>query len=94
MNIVIIGAAGGIGSALCNHFSENHNLFMGSRDEVKLSNLKDSIASNNKYDISTVDVTNFDSIETFMSAAHNYLGSIDYIINCSGSLFETCTHYL
>ena len=27
MNIVIIGAAGGIGSALSNHFSENHNIF-------------------------------------------------------------------
>ena len=40
----------------------------------------------NKYDISTVDVTNFDSIETFMSAAHEYLGSINYIVNCSGSL--------
>ena len=92
MNIVIIGAAGGIGSALCNHFSENHSLFMGSRDEANLSKLKDSIVSNSKYDISTVDVTNFDSIETFMSAANNYLGSIDYIINCSGSLLLKPAH--
>ena len=92
MNIVIIGAAGGIGSALCNHFSENHNIFMGSRDETKLSKLKDSIHSNTKCDISTVDVTNFDSIETFISAAHNYLGSINCIINCSGSLLLKPAH--
>ena len=92
MNIVIIGAAGGIGSALSNHFSENHNLFLGSRDEVKLSNLKDSINSNNHCDFSTVDVTSFDSIETFISSAHNYLGSIDCIINCSGSLLLKPAH--
>lgn len=92
MNIVIIGAAGGIGSALSDHFSENHNLFLGSRDETKLSKLKDSIISNNKCDISTLDVTNFDSIENFISAAHNYLGSINCIINCSGSLLLKPAH--
>ena len=92
MNIVIIGAAGGIGSTLSNHFSKNHNLFLGSRDETNLLNLKDNIISNNQYDISTVDVTNFDSIETFMSAAHNCLGSIDCIINCSGSLLLKPAH--
>ncbi|MAV93382.1 MAG: oxidoreductase [Candidatus Marinimicrobia bacterium] len=92
MNIVIIGAAGGIGSTLCSHFSEQHNLFLGSRDETKLSNLKDNIISDNQCSISTVDVTNFDSIDSFISAAHNYLGSIDCIINCSGSLLLKPAH--
>ena len=79
MNIVIIGAAGGIGSTLCSHFSEQHNLFLGSRDETKLSNLKDNIISDNQCSISTVDVTNFDSIDSFISAAHNYLGSCELL---------------
>ncbi len=92
MNIIIIGAAGGIGSTLSNHFAEKHNLFLGSRDEAKLSDLKDKIISNNKCDYSIVDVTNFDSIETFISKAHEYFGNIDCIINCSGSLLLKPAH--
>ena len=96
MNIVVIGATGGIGSKLSLNLSEDNNLFLGSRDQQKFLNLKDEIKYNQinskKIGGSQVDVTDFDSIKNFIDESNNFLGSIDCIINCVGSLLLKPAH--
>ena len=46
MNIVVLGATGGIGAKLSLNLSEDNNLFLGSRDQQKFLNLKDEIKYN------------------------------------------------
>ena len=92
MNILLIGATGGIGSALTKSLSKNHNLFIGSRNNENLSILKNSISTVNKLDSHIVDVCEFESINTFLDEGYNSLGSINCIINCSGSLLLKPAH--
>ena len=96
MNIVVLGATGGIGSKLSLNLSEDNNLFLGSRDQQKFQNLKDEIRYNQinskKIGGSQVDVTDFDSIKNFIDESNNFLGSIDCIINCVGSLLLKPAH--
>tara|TARA_B100001029_G_scaffold174129_1_gene173869 strand:- start:469 stop:1209 length:741 start_codon:yes stop_codon:yes gene_type:complete len=96
MNIVVLGATGGIGAKLSLSLSEDNNLFLGSRDQQKFLNLKDEIKYNQinskKIGGSQVDVTDFDSIKNFIDESNNFLGSIDCIINCVGSLLLKPAH--
>lgn len=96
MNIVVLGAAGGIGAKLSLNLSEDNNLFLGYRDQQKFLNLKDEIKYNQinskKIGGSQVDVTDFDSIQNFIDESNKFLGSIDCIINCVGSLLLKPTH--
>ena len=96
MNIVVLGATGGIGAKLSLSLSEDNNLFLGSRDQQKFQNLKDEIRYNQinskKIGGSQVDVTDFDSIKNFIDESNNFLGSIDCIINCVGSLLLKPAH--
>ena len=96
MNIVVLGATGGIGAKLSLNLSEDNNLFLGSRDQQKFLNLKDEIKYNQinskKIGGSQVDVTDFDSIKNFLDESNNFLGSIDCIINCVGSLLLKPAH--
>ena len=96
MNIVVLGATGGIGSKLSLNLSEDNNLFLGSRDQQKFQNLKDEIRYNQinskKIGGSQVNVTDFDSIKNFIDESNNFLGSIDCIINCVGSLLLKPAH--
>ena len=96
MNIVVLGAAGGIGAKLSLNLSEDNNLFLGYRDQQKFLNLKDEIKYNQinskKIGGSQVDVTDFDSIQNFIDESNKFLGSIDCIINCAGSLLLKPAH--
>tara|TARA_X000001036_G_scaffold345639_1_gene325451 strand:- start:2000 stop:2728 length:729 start_codon:yes stop_codon:yes gene_type:complete len=92
MNIVLLGATGGIGSSLSNHLSEKNNLFLGSRREQELSSLVNKIETNNNINYSKVDITDFESIDNFILKSNEYLGSIDCIINCAGSLLLKPAH--
>jgi NAD(P)-dependent dehydrogenase (short-subunit alcohol dehydrogenase family) len=96
MNIVVLGATGGIGAKLSLSLSEDNNLFLGSRDQQKFLNLQDEIKYNQinskKIGGSQVDVTDFDSIKNFIDESNNFLGSIDCIINCVGSLLLKPAH--
>ena len=95
MNIVIFGATGGIGRCLTKNLSNEHKLFIGSRNPDNVDKLIRTMTINNKESIlygTTVDVDSFDSIDSFLLEANAYLGSIDCIINCVGSLLLKPAH--
>ena len=92
MNIVILGATGGIGSCLSKNLSIDHNLFLGSRQMDKVDSLVNEIKTSNLVSGHTVDATSFDEIDTFLEKANDSMGSIDSIINCTGSLILKPAH--
>ena len=95
MNIVIIGATGGIGSCLSQHLAKSHNLFIGSRnlnEIVDLTSVLDQKNLKNKVGCEVLDVQNNESIKNMFSRAEEFLGSIDCIINSSGSLLLKPAH--
>ena len=95
MNIVLIGANGGIGSCLSAHLSKNHNIYLGSRNLDYLNNsanILDQKNINNNISYAAVDVCDSNSMEEFLSKSIDFLGSIDCIINCTGSLLLKPAH--
>ena len=92
MNIVIIGATGGIGKCLSVELSKNNSLFLGSRNSDNISKLINSEDIGSSVSGCSVDVTSFNQIENFVNQANDYLGSIDTIINCAGSLILKPAH--
>tara|TARA_B100002051_G_scaffold92872_1_gene88755 strand:+ start:872 stop:1606 length:735 start_codon:yes stop_codon:yes gene_type:complete len=96
MNIVIVGGSSGIGMALSEHFSIKNNVFIGSRNIEKITSCIESFRNNstNTFSGDCVDVSSFDSVESFLDKANSTLGSIDVIINCAGSLLLKPPHGL
>tara|TARA_B100001287_G_scaffold261412_1_gene250413 strand:- start:1359 stop:2087 length:729 start_codon:yes stop_codon:yes gene_type:complete len=92
MNIVILGATGGIGSCLSKELSLKNNLYLGYRDNVKFDNLKSTINSQNLLSGETIDIEDFDFSKNFLNNANDHLGSIDCIISCLGSLLLKPAH--
>tara|TARA_Y100000768_G_scaffold197452_1_gene148375 strand:+ start:1131 stop:1865 length:735 start_codon:yes stop_codon:yes gene_type:complete len=96
MNIVIVGGSSGIGMALSGHFSKKNNVFIGSKSIEKISSCIESFKNNstNIFSGDCLDVSNFESVESFLDKASSTLGSIDVIINCAGSLLLKPPHGL
>ncbi len=99
MNIVVFGATGGIGKCLSYELSKSHNLFLGSRNHSQIFDLVFDINQNLSSSQSNesvcgmeVDATNFESVEAFLDKSKIFLGSIDCIINCVGSLLLKPAH--
>ena len=94
MNIVILGATGGIGSQIANKLAPHNNLFMGGRNIDKLYSLKDKIRANttNIVEGSILDASSFSNVESFLKEANREMGSIDTLINCIGSLILKPAH--
>jgi 3-oxoacyl-[acyl-carrier protein] reductase len=98
MNIVVVGGTGGIGSALVRELSLENNIFIGSRIKTNIDNLitnlslTNNIKNNNIISGDLVDAQSFDSMKLFLSSANNFLGSIDCIINCVGSVLLKPAH--
>ena len=99
MNIILIGATGGIGKSLSYELSKKHNLFLGSRNQNNIEQLicditQESIYDNNHNSIGgcSVDASSFKSIEDFIDSAQKFLISIDCIISCVGSLLLKPAH--
>ena len=97
MNIVLVGATGGIGKCLTQELSSSHSLFIGSRKKDHIDKLINDINTINHDSINsisgcTVDASNFESTSEFLNEGNEYLGSIDCIINCVGSLLLKPAH--
>jgi NAD(P)-dependent dehydrogenase (short-subunit alcohol dehydrogenase family) len=89
MNIIIIGGAGGIGSALCRMLSQDGaQVFIGGRDEEKLALL----ASETGAGYSTVDATQPDQVNAFFARGLEHLGRIDGAVNLAGSILLKAAH--
>ena len=97
MNIVLFGATGGIGNCLSVDLSSNHSLFIGSRNKSQVDKLVSDIKSmninsSNLINGCSVDATSFESVSDFLNNSNEFLGSIDCIINCVGSLLLKPAH--
>ena len=92
MNVIIIGSTGGIGSCLTNELSLSNNLYLGHRNNQKFSDMKNKINSSNLLDGELINVNEFDSFKEFFEKANKYLGSVDCVINCVGSLLLKPAH--
>tara|TARA_Y100001934_G_scaffold269943_1_gene354065 strand:+ start:981 stop:1709 length:729 start_codon:yes stop_codon:yes gene_type:complete len=92
MNIVILGSTGGIGSCLSKELSLKNNLYLGYRDDVKFDSLKSSINSQNLLSGEIIDIEDFDFSKNFLNNANDYMGSIDCIVSCLGSLLLKPAH--
>ena len=86
---VIIGATGGIGSALARRLqSQGAKLLLASRDEAKTVDLANELGAIPF----TVDATKTSEVEAAVNHAVEVYGRIDGIANCVGSLLLKPAH--
>ena len=83
MNILVIGAAGGIGSQLVSDLAEFHNLLLGYNHNMPVAH---------SAKLEPVDACSFDSVKSFVETGLNKFGSVDSIINLPGNLILKPAH--
>ena len=85
-NCLIIGASGGIGSAITKKLAkENYNLFLIGKNKKKLLKLKKEIEKDDiNVEIESVDLTNEKQIEQSIKKIRKTFKKIDILINTSG----------
>lgn len=85
MNVFLIGAAGGIGSALARRLAAHgHALILAGRTPAPL----DTLAVELNARTAVVDAANFDALEQALQQS----GPIDAVVNCAGSLILKPAH--
>ena len=89
VNVLILGAYGGIGSVLSRSLKEKGaRLVLSGRDEEKLNSLAKELGA----DAFPADASDFDAIDNVVERALESLGKIDGAVNCSGSLLLKPAH--
>lgn len=89
MNILVTGATGGIGSALCEELhAQGHRLFITARHDEMLS--KKSEQWNAPYQV--CDVTDVKSVENLFATVANTFESLDGVAHCVGSILLKPAH--
>ncbi len=87
--VVVLGATGGIGAALCRRLAaKGYAPLAGGRDEEKL----DSLAEETGVEVFKLDATQPDQVESCINRAVDLYGRIDGIANCVGSLLLKPAH--
>ncbi len=87
--VLVIGAAGGIGSALVRRLAASGNrVFLAGRDATRL----ESIATELGMPWGTVEATDPDSIDALADRAVAELGGLDGLANCAGSILLKPAH--
>ena len=86
--IVVVGASGGIGSALTHKLAQKGTrLVLAARDNTRLAHLVSELPITNREQILTVptDITDPSQVETLMSKAVTEFGQIDVLVNAAGA---------
>ena len=83
----ILGAGGGIGSALARRLSGRYRLFLAGRRPEPLA----ALSSELDCDFATVDAADFEATESFLGRAAE-AGPLTGIVNCAGSLMLKPAH--
>tara|TARA_B100000886_G_C20406610_1_gene485105 strand:+ start:897 stop:1622 length:726 start_codon:yes stop_codon:yes gene_type:complete len=86
-NVLITGATGGIGGALCNAFSRNHNLILFGRDEMKLKKIKQNYKSVIGY--YSCDISQFEEVENKLDKVFSECDNVDILINNAGTTSDS-----
>ena len=88
-NYVLLGASGGIGSATSRLLaSKGHQLFLGARQEDRLSTLASELGASYQ----SVDATDWQALEQFMKDAQEQMGRIDGLAVCVGNVLLKSAH--
>ncbi len=86
--VVVVGATGGIGSALTRKLAgEGTPLVLAARDNSRLATLESQLPTIDREQILTVptDITDPSQVETLMSKAVAQFGQIDVLVNAAGA---------
>lgn len=87
--VVIIGAAGGIGSAVARRLrASGASLLLAGRTRAKL----ESLARELEAQACEVDATSFEAVERCMQQAQDWAGKVDGVLNCAGSILLKPAH--
>jgi 3-oxoacyl-[acyl-carrier protein] reductase len=87
--VLVIGAAGGIGSAVVRSLATSgHSVFLAGRDEGRLAALGSELGLPH----GTVDATDPDAVDACADTATTALGGLSGIVNCAGSLLLKPAH--
>jgi 3-oxoacyl-[acyl-carrier protein] reductase len=88
-HIVVIGATGGIGEALCRILhAEDFGLTIGARDEARLSSLAAELGAHRQ----SLDATDSGAVDAFFQSALQRNGRIDGAVNLAGSILLKAAH--
>jgi|TARA_B100001750_G_scaffold247605_1_gene273964 NAD(P)-dependent dehydrogenase (short-subunit alcohol dehydrogenase family) len=88
-SIFILGASGGIGSALARALkSHGHQVILGGRDNEKLSSLGDELTAPHVI----IDGSDFTSVNEGIDSAVSISGGIQGVVNCAGSSLLKPSH--
>jgi 3-oxoacyl-[acyl-carrier protein] reductase len=86
---VVIGAAGGLGSAVARRLVEGGSAVVAAgRDGARL----DALAAEIGADPVVVDATSFEAVESCLAGALERHGRLDGVVNCAGSLLLKPAH--
>ncbi|MDZ7266924.1 MAG: SDR family oxidoreductase [candidate division KSB1 bacterium] len=86
---VIVGATGGIGTALCRRLQQNGTrLLLAGRSQEKLRILAEEVGAH----YAVVDATQFEDMESCCARALERFGRLDGVVNCVGSLLLKPAH--
>lgn len=87
--VLVIGAAGGIGSALVRRLAAGgSSVFLAGRDVPRL----ETLAAEVSMPWSTVEATDPDAIDSLADRAAGELGGLDGLVNCAGSILLKPAH--
>lgn len=88
-NFVVLGASGGIGSAVSTRLRQaGHRVMLASRGSDHLSHLAAELDSPAK----EIDATNFAQIDACLDHATELFGHVDGVVNCVGSVLLKPAH--
>jgi NAD(P)-dependent dehydrogenase (short-subunit alcohol dehydrogenase family) len=86
---VVLGATGGIGSALARRLAaDGGRLMLAARDGGKLGELARDLDARSQ----VLDATRFDEVERCVATAHEVYGRVDGVVNCVGSVVLKPAH--
>lgn len=85
---VIIGATGGIGSAVARSLSQSANLMLGARTEDRLADLARELDAEYK----ATDASNYSDVNDIVKATTELFGRLDGIVNCAGTILLKPAH--
>lgn len=85
--VAIIGAAGGIGSAVARRLAGRYELLLGGRRRAPLEELAGEVGSR----FATLDAADFEATEGFLKQAGE-AGTLIGVVNCAGSLMLKPAH--
>jgi NAD(P)-dependent dehydrogenase (short-subunit alcohol dehydrogenase family) len=87
--MVVIGAAGGIGSAVSRQLcAKGYRLVLGGRNPESLALLAGELGAH----ATPVDASKFDEVESVLNEARDMFGRVDGVANCAGSLLLKPAH--